>query len=460
MERGKSTTLLLACLLVSITGCARHAPYHTLPATDDNCRAESPGSECTQSYYQQYEDYDLAFVEFSERGNVFSGDYQSDVLSSIRSKASEDGVVLVVFIHGWKHNADESDENLLDFKASLQTVSRQLKDRFGDNGLGKRRVIGLYVGWRGANLAVDYLDSITFWDRKSVAEEVGKGGITRLLLELDGITRSVDENVMVVIGHSFGGAIVVSALSEVLTERVVLRTARNEYARTIGDGILVLNPAIEATQALAFVEAAIENDYRPEQHPLFISLSSDADKATHYSFPLGQSVGLLLTWRQTDLARAYYYDRRSPDETMKLKEEHLDTTTVGNFAPFLTHRLTASEEDGSVSFEYRTCSDDPAGCEPAGLTSLSGQPAIRKLPENYPLFFIKTDDSLMDGHNDIFNGRVRGFVVAVIDDIVAYNLARTRAKREGVRFEPPVSILRQPDRLQQRLRELVQQPSQ
>lgn len=447
-------TLFLAGLLV---GCAPNAAYHTLSGQPGNCVDAAREDACTQSYYQEHGGYDLAFAEFTERGNAFSDRYVDEVLSRIGEKAQGDGIVLVVFIHGWKHNAEETDGNLIDFKASLQAVGRQLTERFAASDLGKRHLVGLYVGWRGASIQAPLLIQTTFWDRKAVAEEVGKGGVTRLLLELDEITGRRAENVMVVIGHSFGGAIVVSGLSEVLTERAVHRTRGRGYARTLGDGVLVLNPAIEANQLLNFVEASLRQDYRPEQHPLFISLSSDADSATHYAFPLGQTVGLLATWRQADLKRSYLYDRLHSEETLVLREEHLDATTVGNFAPFLTHRLTAAEQDGNVSFRFKTCDQNPEGCEPAGLTTLSGQPAIRALPKHYPLYFVKTDASLVTGHNDIFNDRVGAFVVAVIDDVVLRSLARVRAAKRKEPEVLPESILNNPERLQQRMQTLLLQ---
>ncbi len=54
---------------------------------------------------------------------------------------NEQGVVVVTFIHGWKHNA----------------------------------------------------------------EEAGKGGVTKPLLKLDQIDQKKNKNVLVIVGHSFGG---------------------------------------------------------------------------------------------------------------------------------------------------------------------------------------------------------------------------------------------------------------
>ena len=110
-----------------------------------------------------------------------------------------------------------------------------------------------------------------------------------------------------------------------------------------------------------------------------------------------------------------------------------------------------------MQFSYRTCDDDPEGCEPAGWTTLSGQPAIRDLPDNYPLYFIKTNASMMKDHNDIFNPRVRSFVVAVIDDVVARNIARIRAKRALGPVAPTPSLLNDPKNFERRLRVLLDQ---
>ncbi len=60
------------------------------------------------------------------------------------------------------------------------------------------------------------------------------------------------------IGHSFGGAIVVSAVTDILIERTI---AKKETVKSIGDTIIVLNPAIEANQTLPLIESAINTSY-------------------------------------------------------------------------------------------------------------------------------------------------------------------------------------------------------
>ena len=440
-----------ACLTAA---CASNAPYHTTSEDGGACRTDPDSPACRSSAYQEFERFDLAFAEFSERGNAFDGAKVEAVLAKIAGKARADGVVLIVFVHGWKHNASEDDPNVLSFKDSLATMAGVLGSSFAGTALGARRLVGVYVGWRGASIGLPLLKELTFWDRKAVAEELGSGGVTRLLLDLDRITAGEARNVMVVVGHSFGGAIVVRALSDLITERVTNR-ADDESARFFGDGVLVLNPAIEANQALPFVEAALQRSYARDQLPLFISISSDADAATHYAFPAGQTIGLA-TWRQTDLQRSYYHDRRTPEQPLPLRERHLDATTAGNFAPFLTHRLRASGQDGAVNFELTRCDAAPEQCTPKGWTTLSGQPTIGPLPADYPLYFVKTDKSVMADHNDIFNQQVRSFVFTVIDDVVRRSLRETKPadapKALAVPVEPP--LIADPGRFTARMNQI------
>lgn len=406
-----ATILLMSAALLG--ACAQNLPYHTVDPSKGNCRT-STDSKCTDSYYQEHDHFDLAFVEYSERGNAFDERRVRNVQSEIARKAEETGVVVVTFVHGWTHNAANDDRDVKAFTKVLERLSSNPGVLYG------RRLIGVFVGWRGASIEVPYLELVSFWERKAVAEEVGKGAVTEMLLGLDRIDQTNNKNVLVIVGHSFGGAIVLSALSEVLTERIISAKANTEVAG-IGDGVILLNPAIEANQALSVVEAALHRQYIEDQEALLLTMSSDADGATHYAFPAGQTAGLLLTWRQADLHRDYFVDR---DErtTMPLREEDLDTVTVGNFAPFLTHRLTlvqdsmpTAQENEPTSLNFVPCEEAGDGCAPKGWSKTPPQSSIKDVPRNSPLYFVKTDSNFMNAHSDIFNCNVSAFLTAVID---------------------------------------------
>jgi pimeloyl-ACP methyl ester carboxylesterase len=439
-------TYIISAVLLG--ACTENLPYHSHDPSKGNCQPPT-GSLCTDSYYQEHEAFDLAFVEYTERGNAFDDHRVRKVLSQIAKKSEDTGVVLVTFVHGWTHNAANDDRDVVEFTKILKQLSGNPEDV-----LHGRRLVGVFVGWRGASIDMPYLELASFWERKAVAQEVGKGAVTEMLLELDRIDRTKPENVLVTIGHSFGGAIVLSALSEVLTQKIIGAEASTEV-RGIGDGVILLNPAIEANQALSVVEAALNRDYVEGQEALLLTLSSDADKATHYAFPAGQTAGLLLTWRQAALNRDYFVDRDS-QTTMPLREEDLDTAALGNFAPFLTHHLTleqsnvptASTSDelvsGALDLKFLRCEESGDGFAPKGWSKTAPNSMIKDIPENYPLYFVKTDSRFINAHSDIFNCDVVAFLTAVID-------SRMR-KAYGISDNSQESILQNSKKLSERFK--------
>jgi hypothetical protein len=101
------------------------------------------------------------------------------------------------------------------------------------NGKPPRKIIGIYLGWRGQSLNWPLgLDNITFWDRKATALRVAQGSARELLARLRGFQRYYNKKEgnclpdpenpslrpdckirMLLIGHSFGGWILYSATS-------------------------------------------------------------------------------------------------------------------------------------------------------------------------------------------------------------------------------------------------------
>lgn len=115
-----------------------------------------------------------------------------------------------------------------------------------------RKVVGIYVGWRGESIAIPGVNNITFWDRKNTAHEVGYLGMAELLLRLEEIRNIKNtqeppiKSRLVVIGHSFGGAAVYSATAQILADRFINSTKDKNYvgdAAGFGDLVVLLNPA-------------------------------------------------------------------------------------------------------------------------------------------------------------------------------------------------------------------------
>ena len=71
-----------------------------------------------------------------------------------QKKPCFDDISLVVAVHGWRHNASFMDRNLRELRQTLYSAVMMEQDSASDNHLnpsGKsRKVVGVYVGWRGA----------------------------------------------------------------------------------------------------------------------------------------------------------------------------------------------------------------------------------------------------------------------------------------------------------------------
>ena len=71
--------LCLYILVSAVTGCAFNQPFRIHPpmACEDI-------DKCPTTILRKYQDFDLAFVEFTERGNVFSRDRMQVVLDHVK----------------------------------------------------------------------------------------------------------------------------------------------------------------------------------------------------------------------------------------------------------------------------------------------------------------------------------------------------------------------------------------
>ena len=97
------------------------------------------------------------------------------------------GLSIVVYVHGWKHNAADTDDNLRTFRLLLADAALDEQAKQKEFGLPAHRVVGVYVAWRGRSVALpEPFISFTFWDRKSTAQHVAEGESRVLFSRLRG----------------------------------------------------------------------------------------------------------------------------------------------------------------------------------------------------------------------------------------------------------------------------------
>lgn len=411
--------IILAVFLLS--ACTGNTPIR-----DDKVTTCTTIESCSNSYFEQHPNYEIGFVEYSERGNDFAPDRTQKLLNRLRQYSVSGKLAVVVFIHGWKHNADQEDPNVTSFTTALANLSKS-------GVLGDRKLVGIYVGWRGLSLHGLWSENITYWDRKSVAEEVGRGGVTEVLTQLEQIDRNKETNYLIILGHSFGGAITLSALHDQLLERL-----QNQQAglpvKAFGDAVIMLNPAIEANMGLLLKENSLKvGSSGVRAQPLLYVISSKGDEATHFTFPVGQWLGVNLTWSQVDLKRVYN------GQTFLIREEQMDTTAIGNYPLFHTalikdpDRLTIQGQPTALASSTiaekltvfpKTLESTKFGewelvshCTPDGT---NGDPELPQMPcySNEPVNFIYTADSFIADHNDIFNPALIAFMSTAVSKAI------------------------------------------
>jgi pimeloyl-ACP methyl ester carboxylesterase len=169
----------------------------------------------------QQDGYTLLVVEFDDQGTAYEA-AQMLALQAELDRLQGLNAIILVFVHGWKHNARSSDPNLASFELVLQQTARAEQAARPED---RRPVLGVFVGWRGLSFYAGWLTNLTFWNRKTAALRVALGSVRELFGRLRNHRRNSPGSVLIVAGHSFGGLVVFSALAQSLTEIATFDTA-------------------------------------------------------------------------------------------------------------------------------------------------------------------------------------------------------------------------------------------
>ncbi len=417
----------MVAIITALTGCASNDNYRT---ELEECKYSKPG-DCSKSAIQHYKDdtdqeHHLGFVEFDDQGQLRDRHQLEEVLKHFYSIAARQDVLLIVFVHGWHHNANPDDSNVKDFRNLLNRLARAEAADSRNDGHPVRTVLGMYVGWRGDSLTIPWVNNLTFWERKNTAHDVGNGGVAEVFLKLEEIvnvrsgtteeSRDKHNSRLVVLGHSFGGAIVSTALHHILTDRFIDsragKTSQGD-AKGFGDLVVLLNPAFEAMRYTSTYDISQQDcrQYSHSQLPKMAILTSEADWATKVVFPTGRVFSTLFETHGT-LKR--HYCNKDGEQDMPLNEGAADRSTVGHFEPFRTHYLSPATHltKRSADFNYKTLQQNWASQEPSStlmFESVELQHLDRTHPLN-PYLNIYVNKTLIGDHNDIWGDEVVSFV--------------------------------------------------
>jgi pimeloyl-ACP methyl ester carboxylesterase len=198
--------------------------------------------------------YSLSFIEFDDQGDLWSPVQVSRALARIKqANENEAGSVVLVFIHGWHHNASPKDErskggNIFGFRQLLEeTLEVTLQS-------GERRsVVGVYLAWRGESIRLPLIKELSFYDRASAAGRIARTTATETILKILTASEQNPQTRTILIGHSFGGQIMERALSQAIVGGVL--GTREREIRLPTDAVILVNPASQAIYAKQLVEA-------------------------------------------------------------------------------------------------------------------------------------------------------------------------------------------------------------
>ena len=441
---------------VFLFSCAPSGPYRTVVNSSDSprCVSDAAGNvplKCDHLLTERSKTYDLLFVEFDDQGWLNTADEHFsngskkiggvDAFGNLKNYLDQhenERLLIVTFVHGWKHNASSHDANVKLFRRMLQETA-QLQ---ADHHTG-RKVVGLYIGWRGNSIdGPDFLSTaLTFYDRKGTAHKVSKGAIQEVIAYTSayerhanapkpGDTRSSGkwddpargcQVVSLYIGHSFGGLI----LYEAIAPKMIASITASEFSGKIqrfGDIVILINPAIEAARFEPLFRTVERYKGKRYTAPLMVMVPTSADDATGIAFPVGRFFSTL-------------FEKKNSAEQREATLE-----TIGHMEPYITHNLYHRDADKRVT-EGDTSSvsslailDAASGCD-TPTTSPQTAAVAARMPahgygkgniltlrchryDNFPVWNVSTDASVMKGHSDLESDALEDFIIALTNDAI------------------------------------------
>jgi hypothetical protein len=327
--------VLSAALLLLTTACAANRQLRTStvpvdvtsPLSDPHARA---AVETTSM--ERYPGYTIAIVEFDDQGRFWDRRQVSAVLAEItrQARANDDaGVGMLVYVHGWRDDAEVCDKALVAFREFVRRISVDDLSKLP----GRHPLIGIYVAWRGYSSHVWPFEFLSFVGRKDAAARIASGDVPEFLSYLDSFWRELnatrkERSRLVVIGHSLGGTVVFDSIANIYKARLgetwpgVDVNGMSRIVSGFGDLVLLVNPAFEAERWHSIHElAASYVSFSKQQKPLLVVAESETDLPNLRYFPIGQRFGTML------------------QKTRDQEQRRALITAIGHYDPFVTHHL-------------------------------------------------------------------------------------------------------------------------
>ncbi len=376
------------------------------------CASPVLATKAETAQIQPMAGYTFAHFRVDELGQRRFGDEISAITDTIGKASSDPGPLVVVFVHGWKHDAADTDTNVQKFHVLLKELSGSATVR---TGAGQREVIGIYVSWPANDLSsFGPIQNLTFWNTRDRADRVWHGGEVSKLLDHLHVRVPEKKGFLLTIGHSFGARIVFGSIRSTIASAIVRdgniaaagdACEKGSVCKPIkgfGDLVVLLNPAFEAYQYQTFAQYGGGHWAKPDpasanyrnvegwpraQLPLILTVGAENDKDTSSLWSFAHLLGAPLL--KTTLTNHQNYVTHSLRVTPKASGQNATA-----------HPRPTPENLAAILDRTRALSDvGNATLEPVGA------------PSNSPFIVARADKDLIDGHGGIWEPPFLRFLV-------------------------------------------------
>lgn len=292
--------------------------------------------------------------------------------------------IIITFTHGWNHNCAEGDSNLNNFRESLIEIYNKLSI--------KKMVVGIFIAWQGNSYKIfdnksskeigfiswfNRINLLSFWNRQQRILTISQGSM-RELIEYVNLQKNPISDVIVHIGHSFGGFMLFYARSHSIMRYIMSDAEPDE------DMLICLNPAFSAIRFLPIFDAFANNSIkRTRESPFFVSITSESDKATKIWFPIGNFLALILQGFTNKIQRKCLY------------------STIGHRKELITHVINYNNKYEKTE-------------KVSNFNELKEYKGHDKNIFSSGIRNIKCDANFISDHNDIFNTRVAKYITNLV----------------------------------------------
>jgi len=370
-------------------------------------------------------------LQIDDYGQFWDNLTPARALQRISELSRTSNVIVVLFVHGWNHDAAPDNENLRDFAASVADTRKRLIDSSNPDSAVYRQsrknltgseslsVVSIYVGWRGRSLP-GFLNYATFWGRKAAAERVGEGDLREFLGRLNALyrerrdlraTRATRHFLgLTSFGHSFGGQVLFRSVAYEIENELLTRTANIKASNKtsdqvtdlvgFGDLVVLVNPAFEALQFERIWRLSTELEFGRQQNPVMLVVSSAGDIPRQVLFPIGRNLDALFL---------------RPD--FRPGQKALWTQALGEYELFRTHSIDVISDSSKLtpSFDPSLYTNDPCAIANLDLTNLPAIAGVRLTPTerhrtNNPFVIAHASTRVVLDHSTVFEETLRKFL--------------------------------------------------